>query len=255
MRLQTLLQPCLSLALAAVLASSAGFTSHHGMASAQATDHAAAPGARLGAWLPGARGILGTATAIDASTLTLKLENGSLYTVHFNANTRILQLSRRPKQPAPNDAPRPHMKSIAATDLHPGDVLTAMGDVNDTAHSVGAVAIVRIDPARVAQLKTFEASYGKTWLAGSITSIQGTQITVLDLVNRTSFTVTTDPQTSIHHLRDSISLSELKPGDLIRIAGAADGNNFHATRIRVMPARRRRDIRPSTQPAPTGASA
>ena len=147
------------------------------------------------------------------------------------------------------------MKSIAPSDLHPGDLLTAMGDVNDTARSVGAVAIVRLDPARVAQLKTFETSYGKTWLAGSITSIQGTRITVLDLVNRTPFTVTTDPQTSIHHLRDSISLSELKPGDLIRIAGAADGNNFHATRIRVMPARRRRDIRPSTQPAPTGASA
>ncbi len=255
MRFQLPLHPRVSFVLAAVLALSAGFAPRYGVVSAQATDHPAAPGARLGAWLPGARGILGTATAIDPSTLTLKLENGSLYTVHFNANTRILQLPRRPRHPAPDEATRPHMKSIAPSDLHPGDILTAMGDVNDTTRSVGAVAIVRLDPARVARLKTFETSYGKTWLAGSITSIQGTQITVLDLVNRTSITVTTDPQTSIHHLRDSIALADLKPGDLIRIAGATDGPTFHATRIRVMPARRRPDLRPSTQPNPTGTSA
>ncbi len=250
-------QPRWSIALAAVLALSAGFSSNYGLASAQAsaTDRSPAPGTRLGAWLPGARGVVGTATAIDASTLTLKLESGSLYTIHFDANTRILQMPNRPKRRAQQNAPRPHMITIAASDLHPGDVLTAVGDVNDTARSVGAVAIVRLDPARVAQLKTLETSYGKTWLAGSITSIEGSKITVLDLVNRIPHIVTTDPQTSIRRLRDSIALNDLKPGDLIRITGAPDGNRFHASRIRVMPARHRRDIRPATHSPSTGASA
>lgn len=254
---KTSVRPRWSIALAAVVVLSVGSPAKDCMASAQmpATDHPSAPGAHLGAWIPGARGVLGTVTASDASTLTLKLENGSLYTVHFDANTRILQQPPRRKHPSPDHATRPRMKSIPASDLHPGDLLTAVGQVDDTARSVGAVAIVRLDPTRVPELKSLEASYGKTWLAGSVTSMQGAQITVLGLVDRVPHTVTTDANTSIHLMRDSIALSDLKPGDIIRITGVPSGNSFHASRIRVMPAHHRRDIRPTTHGAATGASA
>ena len=42
----------------------------------------------------------------------------------------------------------------------------------------GAVFILQLDPERARQARELQAAYGKTWLAGRITSIDGTKITV-----------------------------------------------------------------------------
>ena len=196
-------------------------------------------GAGMGAWLPGARGVFGTVTAANTSSFTIRLDNGSTYAIQFSANTRILQQPARPSRVAQREGEPPQMQSIQASAIHPGYAITAIGEVDDIAKSVGAVAIVRLDPQRAAELKTMEANYEKTWLAGSVTAIQGTQITILGMVDRVPHDVSVDENTSFRRLRESITLADLQPGEEIRIAGAAKGKTFVATEIRVMPSRRR----------------
>lgn len=227
-----------------------------GIALAQGTaaDNPSGMGARAGTWLPGARGVLGKVVSADASTVTIKLDSGIAYTIHFDANTRILQQPSRQKQHGQSAGPRPHMQQIAASDLHPGDAITAVGEVDDTARTVGAVAIVRLDPARAARLKTLETNYGKTWLAGSITSIQGAQVTILGMVDRAPHVVLVDKNTRFRRMRDAIALADLKPGDVIHIAGAAASGNFTAATIRVMPSHLRRDIKRSNLAIPAGSA-
>ena len=199
----------------------------------------------IGAWLPGARGVLGTVTASTPSSLILRLDSGEIYTVNFSANTRVLQQPARPERRNGQAATRPRMEPIAASSIHVGDAITAVGDVDDAAKAVGAVAIIRLDPARAAELKTMEANYGKTWLAGDITAIHGTQITILGAVDRKPHVVTVDDGTSFRRMRESITLMDLQTGATIRAAGSGTANQFLATEIRVMPSRRRQPAAPT----------
>lgn len=203
-------------------------------------------GAGIGAWLPGARGVLGTVTASTPSSFSLRLDSGDIYTVNFSPNTRILQQPARPERRSGQSEMRPRMEPIEASSIHAGDALTAVGAVDDTAKTVGAVAIIRLNPARAAELKAMEANYGKTWLAGDITAINGTKITILGAVDRKPHIVTVDENTSFRRMRDSITLMDLQTGSTIRVAGSETGDLFTATEIRVMPSRRREGGAPAS---------
>lgn len=202
-------------------------------------------GAGIGAWLPGARGVLGTVASSTASSFSLRLDSGEVYTVNFSANTRILQQPARPNKKDRAQQMRPRMEPIEASAIHAGDALTAVGAVDDAAKTVGAVAIIRLDPERAAELKTMEANYGRTWLAGEITAIDGTRITILGAVDRKPHILTVDENTSFRRMRESITLMDLQTGATIRAAGSGTANQFLATEIRVMPSRRRQPAAPT----------
>ncbi len=131
------------------------------------------------------------------------------------------------------------MHTIEASNIHPGDTITAIGEVDDVGKSVGSVVIVRLSRARAARLRKLEASYGKTWLAGSITAVQGQQITILGAVDRMPHTITVDGSTTYQYLREPVAFTDLHPGEMIRIAGAGQNGEFSARKIRVMPSHRR----------------
>ena len=51
---------------------------------------------------------------------------------------------------------------IKATDIKVGDAVGAMGEVDPATKSVGAMAILQLDPERARQMLELQAGYGKT---------------------------------------------------------------------------------------------
>ncbi len=194
-------------------------------------------------WLAGARGLMGTVVDVSASSLRLRLQSGSVYTIHFGPNTHILQSKTSPGEPAspyagsPQAKPhaRPRMEPIAASTIHPGDTVGAVGDVEDAAKSVGAVLIVRLHPEQAQELRSMEARYGKSWLAGEITAIHGNAITLAGILDSHPQILIVDTQTIIQSRRERITLDDLKTGEIIRAAGRPSADGFLARRIRVLP--------------------
>jgi preprotein translocase subunit YajC len=190
----------------------------------------------FGGFPGGGRGILGTVTQVAPDHYTIKNETGELYTVHFSVNTRIL------KQPAgrrgapeggqgigSGNAERQPPEPIKPTDIKVGDVITAGGEIDTAAKSVGAVVIFQVDPERAKQMREMQANYGKTWLAGRITTIDGTRITIEGVVDHAPHAIEVDENTSFRQRRDSITLADIKPGEELRAEGAVKGGVFLAT--------------------------
>ncbi len=220
-----------------------------GVAGAQQASPAVPPGPgsafASGDWLAGARGVMGTVVDATASSLRLRLQSGSVYTIHFGPNTHILQSKAQSgEQASPSMHPqpagphaRPPMEPIAASAIHPGDAVAAVGEVEDAAKSVGAVLIVRLHPEQAQELKSMEARYGKTWLAGEITAIHGNAITLAGILDSHPQTLIVDAQTTIRSRHEQIALQDLKAGEFIRAAGTPSADGFLARRIRVLPMR------------------
>jgi hypothetical protein len=181
---------------------------------------------------------------VAADHYTIKTDSGETYTVHFSANTRIM------KQPAGgggrrqrgagdgagegDSAPRVQPQPLKPTDIKVGDVITAGGEVDTAAKSIGAVFIAQVDPERAKQMREMQANYGKTWLAGRITAIDGTTITIEGIVDHTPHAIVVDENTSFRQRREDITLADIKPGEQLRAEGAMKGGAFLATTVTAM---------------------
>jgi hypothetical protein len=195
------------------------------------------------------RGIEGTVTEVAADHYTIKTYTGELYTIHYSANTRFL------KQP-PGGAGRGQgggqggyqgrgqgggggmnrMLPIKSTDVKVGDAVAAAGQIDATAKSVGAVAVVEMDPARAKELQQLEANYGKTWLQGKVTAINDTSVTIMGSVDNAAHTFMADENTVFRKQRDPVTLADIQVGDMVRVEGASSDAGFTATTVNVMPA-------------------
>jgi hypothetical protein len=76
-----------------------------------------------------------------------------------------------------------------------------------------------------------EANYGKTWLAGRITGIKDTTITIEGMLDHTPHSIVVDENTSFRQRRDSITLADIQPGEQLRAEGAVKGGVFLATTV------------------------
>ena len=199
----------------------------------------------MGGFPGGGRGVLGSVTEVAADHYTIKTDQGETYTVHFSANTRIVKQlpgqggGRRQAAAAGQDengaqAQRTPPQPIKATDIKVGDVITAGGEMDTAAKSIGAVFIVQVDPERAKQLREMQANYGKTWLAGRITAIDGTTITIEGIVDHAPHSITVDENTSFRQRRDSITLADIKPGEQLRAEGSVKNGSFLATTVNAM---------------------
>ena len=132
------------------------------------------------------RGLMGTVTEAAADHYTIKTETGESYTVHFSVNTRIMKQGAGMRERGEGgergqgaggggNPPQP----IKAADIKVGDAIGVMGEVDAAAKSVGATVIVQIDPERAKQMREMLANYGKTWLMGKVTAIDGVKITLM----------------------------------------------------------------------------
>ncbi len=106
------------------------------------------------------RGVQGTVTSVTKDRLTLKTERGELYQVALSPNTRVLK-NREP---------------IKFAEIHPGDGIGAMGELDASSKTVHALYLVVIDAE---QIKKAREGLGKTWITGTVTAIDDTRITVL----------------------------------------------------------------------------
>jgi preprotein translocase subunit YajC len=211
------------------------------------------------------RGLTGTVTEVTADHYTIKTETGQTYVVHYSANTRILKQQARARGesvgraegggrsggeggPGGGNPPTP----LKSTDIKVGDAIAAMGDVDATAKSVGATVVMQIDPERARQMREMEANYGKTWLMGKVTAIDGVKVTLMSAVDNTAHEFVADENTTFRKRRDPITLADIQVGDTVRVEGGVKGGTFLATAVNAMgPLPAETPNVPRTGPPPT----
>jgi len=230
----------------AVAAQDSGSASPAGRSSGQENGGYGQRGGRGGGGMSigAGRGLMGTVSEVAADHYTIKTDMGEVYTVHFSANTRIV------KQPAGMRGPgggggqgagggygrggygggNP-AQEIQATDIKVGDAIAAIGDVDATAKSVGAMRIMQLDPDTAKRIQEMTANFGKTWLQGKVTAIKEATITLTGTLDNTTHTVVVDENTTFRRHREPITLADIQAGDTIRVEGAVKNGVFAATTV------------------------
>ncbi len=192
------------------------------------------------------RGVMGTVTEVAADHYTIKTEMGEVYTVHFNADTRIVKMPADMRGPGGNGDGGQGMgrgyghgnggnppQQIKASDIKVGDAIVAMGDNDATAKSVSATHIVQLDPDTVKHMQEMTANFGKTWLSGKVTAINQTTITLTGTLDKAAHTVVVDENTAFRRQRDPLTLADIQVGDNIGVLGAVNNGVFTATAVNV----------------------
>ena len=216
-------------------------------------------GRGMGGFPGGGRGVLGAVTEVAADHYTIKTDSGETYIVHYSANTRIVKQGPGRRQGGGvsgagegDGGERAAPQTLKPTDIKVGDFITAGGEVDTAAKSVGAVFIAQIDPERAKQMREMQANYGKTWLAGRITAIDGTTITIEGIVDHAPHSIVVDENTSFHQRRDAITLADIKPGEQLRAEGAVKAGAFLATTVTAMEPQNRGEGRDQNHDQPAG---
>jgi hypothetical protein len=214
-------------------------------------------GGGRGAWGGGmgtGRGLMGTVTEVAVDHYTIKTDTGDSYTIHFSANTRIMKMPAGGRGPGGGGGARAEgagsgggrgegggggyggnpPETLKPTDIKVGDAVMAAGDVDAQAKSVGAMMIMQIDPERAKQMREMQANYGKTWLAGKVTAIDGVKVTLTGSVDNVAHTFVADENTTFRKRRDPITLADIQVGDSVRVDGAVKDGTFLATTVNSM---------------------
>ncbi len=123
-------------------------------ATAQAGDPAQAPVA-----MGNARMVRGTITAVAPDKLTVKTEQGDLFSVAISANTQV----RKGREP------------MKLADVHVGDGVGAMGEIDQPSKTVHALFVSVVTAE---DLKKAREAMGKTFISGTVTAIDDLKLTV-----------------------------------------------------------------------------
>lgn len=157
--------------------------------------------------------VRGDVTAISGNNITVKTEQGDVYAVATGPNTRF----------------RKQREEVKITDLHVGDMIAAIGDKDPKAKTLGAAFVIVIDRE---QYEKMRADFGKTWTAGVVQSINGTNI-VIKRPDNVIQTIAVDENTSFRRRREDITFPDIKVGDNITARGALQSGSFLATAVNV----------------------
>ncbi len=215
-------------------------------------------------------GLWGTVTTAGADQYTVKTDAGDVYTVRFSADTRILKmpaLVRREGGPgsgavqgnggAQGSAQGSGQgngggqgggqggwqgrgmggnppQQLKPTDIKVGDIIQVRGQIDEAAKTVPAMAIIQLDPDRVAQMREMNANFGKTWLVGKVTAIDGVKVTVTGSLDNAPHSFVADENTTFRQRRDPITLADIQVGDVVRADGAVKDGVFTATAVSSM---------------------
>ena len=204
-------------------------------------------GRGFGGFPGGGRGVLGTVTEVAADHYTIKTDAGEIYTVHFSANTRIMKQGVGRRQGGAGAAPAAaqattrqraenvQLRSLSSPQISRSATLLPPAAKWTRPQNLSArFSSLQVDPERAKQMREMQANYGKTWLAGRITAIDGTNITIEGMVDHAPHTIVVDENTSFRQRRDSITLADIKPGEQLRAEGAVKGGAFLATTVTAM---------------------
>jgi hypothetical protein len=205
----------------------------------------------MGGMAMGGRGLMGTVTEVAADHYTIKTDAGDIYTVHYSANTRILKMPAGARGQGMGEGGGQGQgggqgegrgmgrggnppEQLKASDIKAGDVIEVRGETDTAAKSVGAVAVVQLDPERVKQIREMEANYGKTWLMGKVTAIDGVKVTLTGVVDNAPHSFAADENTTFRRRRDPITLADIQVGETVRVDGALKDGVFTAATVGVM---------------------
>jgi hypothetical protein len=187
------------------------------------------------------RGVGGTVTEAAADHFVVKSFEGDTYTVNFGDNTRIVKMQGGMGMRRGGGGGMGERRGggggatpIKATDIKVGDAIVARGEVNSSAKTVGAVAIMQLDPQMAQRMQQMAADYGKTWLMGRVTSIDGTKVTLMGSQDNAEHTFVVNENTDFRERRNPITLADIKTGDMVRAEGALSGDTFTASMVNVM---------------------
>lgn len=202
------------------------------------------------------RGVMGTVTEVAADHYTVKTDAGETYTVHYSADTRMIKQTAQGRVPGQGQGQgqgqggwqgrgrgdgeggeggrggNPPV-AIKATDIMVGDAIEARGEIDATGKSVGATIVVQLDPERAKEMREMAANYGKTWLEGEVTAINGTTITLAGALDNAPHAVLADENTTFRRRRDPVTLADIQVGDTIRVEGALKNGIFTVTAVNV----------------------
>lgn len=198
----------------------------------------------LNGWM--GRGAVGTVTEVAPDHYTLKNLSGETYTIHYSANTKVV------KQPAQRPAPgmRVPPQELKSSDIRVGDAIMAEGEIDPAAKSVGALLVVKIDPLRAREMREMQANFGKTWLAGRVTAVNGTKVTLQSQMDNAEHTFAVDENTSFRKRRAPVTLADVEVGAGVRVEGTVKEGVFVASAVTVMgmPAARGGPVKPEDSP-------
>ncbi len=90
---------------------------------------------------------------------------------------------------------------------------------------------MQLDPDAAKRMQEQAASFGKTWLGGKVTAINGTTITLTGALDNAPHTVVADENTTFRRRRDPITLADIQVGDTVRVEGAVSNGVFAATAV------------------------
>ena len=169
--------------------------------------------------IAGLQAIRGNVLKVAAGTYFVKTPQGTVYKVATSVNTHFV----RGEQAA------------SAAAIHAGDLVLAGGEMDEKQHTLGAIFLAAVDARQLEEFDRRRAEFGKTWLAGTIVSIRGTQL-VVKRPDDVTTTVTVDENTSFRRRHESITLGDIRVGDGLTARGAMDKGAFAGTLLTVVDA-------------------
>jgi len=192
------------------------------------------------------RGAVGTVTEVAPDHYTLKNLSGETYTIHYSANTKVVKQPARRPEPGMRVPPQ----ELKSSDIRVGDAIMAQGEIDPATKSVGAVLVVKIDPLRASEMREMQANFGKTWLAGRVTAVNGTKVTLQSQMDNAEHTFAVDENTSFRKRRAPVTLAEVEVGVGVRAEGAVKEGVFVASSVTVMgmPPARGGPVKPEDSP-------
>jgi hypothetical protein len=185
------------------------------------------------------RGISGNVTEVAAGHFTVKTFEGDTYTVNFSDNTRFMKMQGgmgggRGRMGGGNGMRGKPPQPIKVAEIKVGDPIVARGQVDASAKTVGAAGIMLLDPQAAQRMQQMAADYGKTWLMGRVTAIDGTNVTLTGTQDNAPHTFAVNENTDFHERRNPITLADVKVGDMVRVQGALSNGIFTASTVNVM---------------------
>ena len=185
--------------------------------------------------------VRGTVTAAGVDKLTLKTDTGETYDVVAGSNARIM----KDRQP------------IKIGDFKIGDSVAAAGQLDAATKTLHALLVTAIDPE---QEKKMREGLGKVYIAGKITAIDETKLTI-ERPDKVVQVIEVDENTSFKKGGrmaigggagasggsaagggggESITLADFKVGDNVMGPGAVKDKIFVATQLNLIEQRQRR---------------
>lgn len=193
----------------------------------------------------GMQRVAGEVTGVDGSSLTVKTEDGATMTVVTTDNTRVM---------------KGRGNTVKVSDLKVGDGVMAAGILDAPNKTLHAAMVFATDAAQVAAMK---ANLGKTYIVGRVTAIDmdNAKMTV-ERPDHVSQTIGFDETTSFRQGGrgmsgrmgaggggaaagappteapeaggESITLADIKVGEMVRGRGSVKGGVFVPTELVVM---------------------